>query len=144
MRRHPLEIHFRLVMNQILSRLAIIERLVHLGVHSLRLIDWRCSHAPEVLISHMRCGQRPLLFTLARAQLVWWDVAVVVPVHRVDDFEVSRNFALNSLIRLAFCSTLTVKLLASLLDVVDRSANDLDLLVLGEPLVHVDVLVAGA
>ena len=75
---------------------------------------------------------------------MWWDVAVVVPVHRVDDFEVSRNFALDSLIRLAFCSTLTVKLLASLLDVVDRSANDLDLLVLGEPLVHVDVLVAGA
>ena len=133
-----------MIMDEILPRLAIIERLVHLGVHSLRLSDWRCSHAPDRLVSHMCRGQRALLFTLARAQLVRWDVSVVVPVHCVDDFEISRDFALDSLVCLAFRSTLTVKFMASLLDVVNRAANDLNLLVLGEPLIHIDVLVAGA
>ena len=99
-----------------------------------------CINAPHGLHSLLRCCQGSLL-TLTRAHLVWWNVAEFILIHCVDDFHITRNFALDTNVGFTSHFSFFIKLLASLFDIVDRTSNNLDLLVLGEPLVHKSMLV---
>lgn len=101
-----------------------------------------CVHSPHRLHPLLGCCQWPLLLTLSGAKLMRWDVAELLSVHAIDDFDVLSDLAFDTLVSLSPHLSLLIELNTSLFDVGNGASYDLYLLVLFKLLVDKDMPVA--